>query len=58
MGCPNCHNEDVEMERKNDDGQGFYEEEDYVCNKCGCEWTWKMEKEITKQGKNIDENED
>lgn len=49
--CPECHSDNIEMVRKADDGQGYWESEDYVCLKCNCEWTWEMNKIITKHGK-------
>jgi len=58
MSCSNCHSEDIEMSNEKTDGQGYFESEDYVCNSCGEEWTWTMEKEITKHGKEIDEDEE
>ena len=51
MSCPNCHSIEFEMTDKKDDGQGYYEEEEYTCSKCNCVWVWKMEKEIIKEGK-------
>lgn len=50
MVCSNCRSDNIEMINKKTDGQGYLEEEDYICYKCGEEWTWKMEKEITKKG--------
>ena len=54
MTCPNCGSDNIEMVSKNTDGQGYYEEEDYVCYECNCEWTWTMTKEITNQRNCID----
>jgi hypothetical protein len=55
MACSNCHKDNLEIVNNKTDGQGYYEEEDYVCLECGEEWTWKMTKEITKKGKNRDD---
>lgn len=51
MVCPDCGSTNIDMTNKKTDGQGYYEEEEYVCNDCGCEWEWTMEKTITKRGK-------
>jgi hypothetical protein len=51
MSCPNYHNQDVTLETKKDDGQGYWELEQYSCSACGCEWEWEMTMEITKKGK-------
>lgn len=49
--CPECGSRDVELMSSGDDGQGYYEEQDYVCERCGCEWTWTMTKKVTKHGR-------
>ena len=49
MSCSNGHS-DVTLVNSVDDGQGYCEKEDYVCNKCGEEYTWVMTKTITKKG--------
>jgi len=54
MVCPNCNSNNVELTHKQDDGQGYYEKESYVCNDCDCEWEWEMTKTIMKQGKSED----
>jgi transposase-like protein len=54
--CPECHSTNIEMANKKDDGQGFYEKEEYICSDCNCEWEWEMTKTITKHGKNENPN--
>ena len=55
MVCNNCKSDDLEMTRKQTDGQGYWEKEEYVCNNCGEEWSWEMTKTITKNGKEMEE---
>lgn len=57
MVCQNCGSENIEMTNKNTDGQGFWEQEGYLCNDCGEEWDWEMTKTITKDGEPQDEDE-
>ena len=56
MVCPNCGSGDIEMVNKKT--APHYENEEYVCLECECEWNWTMQREITKQGKDpYDDNE-
>lgn len=50
MSCPNCGSLNFEQIRRQTDGQGYYELEEYGCFDCYCEWRWTMTKKIIKKG--------
>jgi len=53
MVCPCCGSLDIDRVNVKDDGQGYWQKEEYICYECDCEWEWKMIKTITKKGKEI-----